>query len=200
MGHSTLPISHLAAVSLTKSVKSLPPRATSKVNSLSLLQGPSDKFAMSLKALTDDEKTELKDQFTVLDKSESGFINLSELKEALDLAGFKVPGWRVSVKMIFLRFIINIFLLKVRDMIDKIDRDTAAENNIVGQRKLSFGEFEHVRLINSSISNTKGTKLKLIIFSFVVSSSQRRCPSHSSEWSRKRTTSRPTEECPRPAP
>lgn len=81
---------------------------------------------MSLKALTDDEKTELKDQFTVLDKSESGFINLSELKEALDLAGFKVPGWRV------------------RDMIDKIDRDTAAENNIVGQRKLSFGEFEHL--------------------------------------------------------
>ena len=153
MGHSTLPISHLAAVSLTKSVKSLPPRATSNVNSLSLLQGPSDKLALSLKALTDDEKTELKDQFTVLDKSESGFINLSELKEALDLAGFKVPGWRVSVNTIVLRFIIDI--LKVRDMIDKIDRDTAAENNIVGQRKLSFGEFEHVRLINSSISNTK---------------------------------------------
>lgn len=81
---------------------------------------------MSLKALTDDEKTELKDQFTVLDKAESGYINLSELKEALDLAGFKVPGWRV------------------RDMIDKIDRDTAAENNIVGQRKLSYGEFEHL--------------------------------------------------------
>ena len=45
---------------------------------------------MSLKALTDDEKSELKEQFTVLDKEESGFINLSELKEALDLAGFKV--------------------------------------------------------------------------------------------------------------
>ena len=53
--------------------------------------------------------------------------------------------------------IFDIFILKVRDMIDKIDRDTAAENNIVGQRKLSYGEFEHVRLINSSISNTKGT-------------------------------------------
>ena len=112
---------------------------------------------MSLKALTDDEKTELKDQFTVLDKSESGFINLSELKEALDLAGFKVPGWRVSVNKIFLRLIFDNFILKVRDMIDKIDRDTAAENNIVGQRKLSYGEFEHVRLINSSISNTKGS-------------------------------------------
>jgi len=81
---------------------------------------------MSLKALTDDEKSELKEQFTVLDKEESGFINLSELKEALDLAGFKVPGWRV------------------RDMIDKIDRDTAScpGNNVVGQRKLSYGEFE----------------------------------------------------------
>ena len=156
---------------------------------------------MSLKALTDDEKTELKDQFAVLDKAESGYINLSELKEALDLAGFKVPGWRVSVDFNYLFILYPMFdTLKVRDMIDKIDRDTAAENNIVGQRKLSYGEFEHVRLINRSISITKEAKLKLIIFSFVASSSQKRCPSHSSEWSRKRTTFRPTEECPRPAP
>ena len=87
------------------------------------VQGPSDRLNMSLKALTDDEKTELKDQFTVLDKEESGFINLNELKDALDLAGFKVPGWRV------------------RDMIDKIDRESST---VVGQRKLSYGEFEHV--------------------------------------------------------
>ena len=52
------------------------------------------------------------------------FIDLAELKEALDLAGFKVPGWRV------------------RDMIDKYDRQPG--NTIVGQRKLSYGEFEHV--------------------------------------------------------
>ena len=91
------------------------------------VQGPSDRVNMSLKALTDDEKTELKEQFCVLDKEESGFINLNELKDALDLAGFKVPGWRV------------------RDMIDKIDRDTATcQGGIVGQRKLSYGEFEHV--------------------------------------------------------
>ena len=44
---------------------------------------------------------ELKEQFSTIDKDESGFIELGELKEALDLAGFKVPGWRV------------------RDMIDK---------------------------------------------------------------------------------
>ena len=82
---------------------------------------------MSLKALTDDEKSELKEQFCVLDKEESGFIQLNELKDALDLAGFKVPGWRV------------------RDMIDKIDRETTnCPGAIVGQRKLSYGEFEHV--------------------------------------------------------
>ena len=82
---------------------------------------------MSLKALTDDEKGELKEQFCVLDKEESGFIQLNELKDALDLAGFKVPGWRV------------------RDMIDKIDRETTnCPGAIVGQRKLSYGEFEHV--------------------------------------------------------
>ena len=89
---------------------------------------------MSLKALTDDEKTELKEQFCVLDKEESGFIQLNELKDALDLAGFKVPGWRV------------------RDMIDKIDRDTATcPGAVVGQRKLSYGEFEHVSALLSSI-------------------------------------------------
>ena len=82
---------------------------------------------MALKALTDDEKTELKEQFCVLDKEESGFIQLNELKDALDLAGFKVPGWRV------------------RDMIDKIDRETTnCPGAVVGQRKLSYGEFEHV--------------------------------------------------------
>ena len=56
---------------------------------------------MSLKALTDDEKSELKEQFTVLDKEESGFINLSELKEALDLAGFKVCLYMLYLHSIY---------------------------------------------------------------------------------------------------
>ena len=38
---------------------------------------------------------------------------------------------------------------KVRDMIDRIDRDKQQQqltnNHIAGQRKLSYGEFEHVR-------------------------------------------------------
>ena len=38
---------------------------------------------------------------------------------------------------------------KVRDMIDRIDRDKQQQqqltnNHIAGQRKLSYGEFEHV--------------------------------------------------------
>ena len=37
-----------------------------------LFKGPSLKFDMAVKALTDDEKMELKEQFTVLDKAESG--------------------------------------------------------------------------------------------------------------------------------
>ena len=41
-------------------------------------------------------------------------------------------------------------------MIDKIDRDTAADNNIVGQRKLSYGEFEHVRLMTLDQYDIKG--------------------------------------------
>ena len=71
---------------------------------------------------------------------------MTELKEALDLAGFKVPGWRV------------------RDMIDKYDREPG--NQIVGQRKLSFGEFEHV-------SRNRKREIKFIFsiyeFSFAVS-------------------------------
>ena len=72
------------------------------------MQGPSDRLAMSLKALTDDEKSELKEQFTVLDKEESGFINLSELKEALDLAGFKVCLYIYTVSKQYLNSIYTV--------------------------------------------------------------------------------------------
>ena len=66
------------------------------------------------------------------DESFFRFIDLTELKEALDLAGFKVPGWRV------------------RDMIDRYDRTDKPGNQIVGQRKLSYGEFEHVSTTSTS--------------------------------------------------
>jgi len=92
---------------------------------------------MALRHLTEDEKEELKEQFSTIDKDESGFIELGELKEALDLAGFKVPGWRV------------------RDMIDKYDREKPPEH-IVGQRKLSYTEFEHLccELKSKEVSQT----------------------------------------------
>ena len=47
---------------------------------------------MALKALTDDEKTELKDQFTILDKEESGFINLNELRTRWTWRGSRCLG------------------------------------------------------------------------------------------------------------
>ena len=83
------------------------------------LQGPSDRLAMSLKALTDDEKSELKEQFTVLDKEESGFINLSELKEALDLAGFKVRIHIYTVSTQYLH-IMNTFSTSITQYLHSI--------------------------------------------------------------------------------
>ncbi|XP_026816207.1 plastin-3 [Rhopalosiphum maidis] len=42
---------------------------------------------------------ELKEQFSKIDKNGDGTIDLSELQEALDLCGFKLPAWKVR-KMI----------------------------------------------------------------------------------------------------
>jgi hypothetical protein len=54
---------------------------------------------------------------------------------------------------------------KVRDMIDRIDRDQQKTSNHIvgGQRKLSYGEFEHVRRIEfySTIFSSS-----LIVFCF----------------------------------
>lgn len=41
------------------------------------------------------EMEELKEQFTTIDTNGDGFIDLSELKTALELCGFKIPGWQV---------------------------------------------------------------------------------------------------------
>ena len=58
-----------------------------------------------------------------IDRDGSGYIDLSELKAALDLCGFKIPHY------------------KVREMIDEVDRDTSG----AGKGRLSFDEFEDVR-------------------------------------------------------
>ena len=57
-----------------------------------------------------------------IDRDGSGYIELSELKQALDVCGFKIPQY------------------KVRQMIDEVDRDQSGP----GKGRLSFDEFEHV--------------------------------------------------------
>ncbi|XP_013174790.1 PREDICTED: plastin-3 [Papilio xuthus] len=45
--------------------------------------------------LTDEELAEIREQFAQLDKSENGYIDLKELKDALDGVGYKIPQWKV---------------------------------------------------------------------------------------------------------
>nr|CAD7397470.1 unnamed protein product [Timema poppensis] len=75
---------------------------------------------MNIGKLSDDELQELKDQFLAIDKNGDGYIDLSELKEALDICGFKLPGW------------------KVRKMIEDYDN----KRQITHRGRLSFEEFE----------------------------------------------------------
>ncbi|KAL1130185.1 hypothetical protein AAG570_013123 [Ranatra chinensis] len=83
--------------------------------------------------LTVDEVQELKEQFTSIDKNGDGYIDLSELKTALELCGFKLPGW------------------KVRKMVEEYD-----SNNSNHQGRLSFDEFEKLcaDLKSSEVAST----------------------------------------------
>ncbi|XP_041984190.1 plastin-2 [Aricia agestis] len=45
--------------------------------------------------LTDEERAEIREQFSQLDTSGNGYIDLKELKEALDSVGYKIPQWKV---------------------------------------------------------------------------------------------------------
>lgn len=60
--------------------------------------------------------------FLQLDTNNDGFIDLKELKEALDVCGFKIPGW------------------KVRQM----EEDIKSKNSNTSNGKLSYTEFENV--------------------------------------------------------
>ncbi|GJQ66980.1 putative calcium ion binding protein [Trypoxylus dichotomus] len=70
--------------------------------------------------LTRDEREEIKEQFNVIDKNGDGYIDLKELKEALDVCGFKIPGW------------------KVRQMEEEFKR----KKGFIRDGKLSYDEFE----------------------------------------------------------
>ena len=58
-----------------------------------------------------------------IDKNGDGTIDLSELKEALDNCGYKIPGWRV------------------RQMIEEYDDKSKTQH----RGRLSFEEFEKVK-------------------------------------------------------
>ncbi|XP_028025763.1 plastin-2 [Bombyx mandarina] len=45
--------------------------------------------------LTDEELIEIREQFAQLDTSGNGYIDLKELKDALDGVGYKIPQWKV---------------------------------------------------------------------------------------------------------
>ncbi|CAH2245064.1 plastin-2 [Pararge aegeria] len=45
--------------------------------------------------LTDEELVDIREQFSQLDTSGNGFIDLKELKDALDGVGYKIPQWKV---------------------------------------------------------------------------------------------------------
>ncbi|KAG8277472.1 Plastin-3 [Homalodisca vitripennis] len=67
-----------------------------------------------------------------IDKNGDGYIDMSELKNALDLCGFKMPGW------------------KVRRMIEDYDDKKETQH----QGRLTFDEFEKV----NSICKYRGLK------------------------------------------
>ncbi|XP_048486783.1 plastin-3 isoform X3 [Plutella xylostella] len=45
--------------------------------------------------LTEEERAEIREQFAQIDTSGNGYIDLKELKEALDSVGYKIPQWKV---------------------------------------------------------------------------------------------------------
>ncbi|XP_075154487.1 plastin-2 fimbrin isoform X2 [Haematobia irritans] len=76
------------------------------------------------KGLSVDEKAEIQEKFMEIDANKDGFIDLSELKAALDQVGFKLPGYQV------------------REMIDEFQN----KQRTAHQGKLNLEEFENLCL------------------------------------------------------
>ncbi|KAB0800212.1 hypothetical protein PPYR_05952 [Photinus pyralis] len=94
---------------------------------------------MEVAKLTKEERIEIKEQFTVIDKNNDGFIDLKELKDALDVCGFKIPGW------------------KVRQM----EEDFKQKKGAMADGKLSYDEFE--KLCNDLKASEVASTFKQVV-------------------------------------
>lgn len=72
------------------------------------------------KKFSADERAEMKEKFAEIDKNNDGYIDLKELKDALDQVGFKLPGYQV------------------REMINEYDNKQQTQH----RGKLTYDEFE----------------------------------------------------------
>lgn len=72
--------------------------------------------------LTEEQRQELFEHFNTLDQDGNGFLDLSELKAALDIVGFKIPQWQI------------------RQMIDEMERQKKIAKSNSGQ--MSFQDFQ----------------------------------------------------------
>jgi plastin-3 len=86
-----------------------------------------------------DERAALQEQFVAIVKNGDGYVDLSELKEALDGCGFKLPGW------------------KVLQMIEEYDDKRQMQH----RGRLSFYEFE--KLCLELESNEVANKIKQVM-------------------------------------
>jgi plastin-3 len=71
---------------------------------------------------TDDQREELSTHFQNIDRDGNGYLDVSELKAALDIVGFKIPQW------------------KVRQMIDEIERKRSMDK----RGRLDYNEFQQM--------------------------------------------------------
>jgi len=84
-------------------------------------------------------KQDIRDTYSTIDKNGDGYIDVSELKDALESCGFKLPGW------------------KVRQLVEEYD----VKRQIQHRDRLSFDEFE--KMCVELKSNEVASKFKQVV-------------------------------------